>query len=178
LDGVVGRQVEDLAQLLLEQVAAVERPVGAGDVGQFGLLARGEVLRVLPEGESGTLEFAGGGLLAVVAGGVPDLAAQFVEGVGGPGDDVEGIETELAAACFGPRLVATRRLSTTALRLSAPPLHGLPESSLHRCRSLSARDRRPGPAVQAPRDLSGPQVPWMTLLQQPRVAATELSQFI
>ena len=51
-------KMEDLTELLLEEVSAVERLVGLLDSGELGLLARGQILGVLPEREAGVLEFA------------------------------------------------------------------------------------------------------------------------
>ena len=88
------RKLEDWAQLFLEEVPSVERAVGTGDVGKLGLLTGREVLGVLPKGEASALEVGGDGLLTVAAGGVPDLAAQLIQGVGRPGDDVERVHAE------------------------------------------------------------------------------------
>jgi hypothetical protein len=52
------------------------------------------VLGVLPQPEPGTLELAGQCRLAAAAGGVPGLAADLVQRVGGPADDVEGVQAQ------------------------------------------------------------------------------------
>jgi hypothetical protein len=79
--------------------------VGFLDPGELGFLPAGEVLRVLPQRVAGVLEVpgvAGGqadGPAAVpdrgggpgLAGCAPDFAADFVQGAGGPGDDVERV---------------------------------------------------------------------------------------
>ena len=62
-----GPAAEDLAQLLLEQVGAVEGPVEALDVGELCLLAIGQVLGVLPEREAGALQLAGDLVLSLPA---------------------------------------------------------------------------------------------------------------
>jgi hypothetical protein len=130
--------VEDLAQLLLEQVGAVEGAVGVRDLGEGGVLALGEVLGVLPKGEAGALELAGPGLLTALAGGVPDLAADLVKGVGGPGDDLEGSTLRVALG---------QRSATTSAIQSAPSAvtsvicaqRSLPSRSKKRCRVLRSR---------------------------------------
>jgi len=89
-----GQEPEDLAQLFPEQVGPVQRLVGLLDLGQLELLARGQILGVLPKGESGTPELPGHRGLPAPPGGFPDLLADLVENLGGPGDDMEGIQTE------------------------------------------------------------------------------------
>jgi len=54
-------------------------------------LGVGEVLGVLQECPASTLELLGDGLVGVAAGGLPDLAADAVQGVSGELDDVERI---------------------------------------------------------------------------------------
>jgi hypothetical protein len=89
---VFGGDAVDLAQLLFEQVGAVEPLVGALDGGEPGVLAATEVLGVLPEREAGALELAGDGGLAGLAGLVLDLAADRVERVGHELHDVERVQ--------------------------------------------------------------------------------------
>ena len=45
-------QLQDLPELLLEQVGAVERGIGPCDGAELGSLSLSQVLRVLPEGEA------------------------------------------------------------------------------------------------------------------------------
>src|SRR5918995_3321304 len=75
-----------------QQVGAVAAVVDPGDPGELGPLAGGQVARVLPQRRAGTLELARQGGLPALAGRVPDLAAHLVQCVGGPGDDVEGVQ--------------------------------------------------------------------------------------
>jgi hypothetical protein len=84
-------ELEDLPELLLEQVGAVERGVGLGDPGQGRHLAFGEVFGVLPDREPGVLQVLGRAALTVLAGCVPHLAADLVQGFGGPLHYVERI---------------------------------------------------------------------------------------
>src|SRR5487761_1827990 len=83
-----------LFMTFLEEVGPVERLVGLLDGGELRLLARGQVLGVLPEREAGVLELAGDGGLAAPPGRVPDLATDLVEGLAGPLADVEGVQAE------------------------------------------------------------------------------------
>src|SRR3954452_10999649 len=108
LDGFVVAELEDQPEAFLEQVGTVQHRVGLGDPGELGLLPGGEVLGVLPQRKAGVLERlrGAGGVLTdastrpsdpvraaawSAAGGVPGLAADVVEGLGGPLDDVEGV---------------------------------------------------------------------------------------
>ena len=79
----LGRQPVDLAQLLLEQVGAVETTVGLLDLGELCLLATGEVLRVLPERVAGALQAVSE--LALAGRGVPGSRRR-----GGPVERVGG----------------------------------------------------------------------------------------
>jgi hypothetical protein len=87
--GLVESDAVDLAQLLGEQVGAVQPLVELLDAGEFQLLLLGEVARVLPEREAGALELGGELLLALAASLVLDLAADVVERVGGELDEVD-----------------------------------------------------------------------------------------
>ena len=86
--GVLGGDAVDLAQLLGEQVGAVQALVELLDASELELLALGQVPGVLPERELGALELFGELLLALAASLVPDLAADLIERVGGGLDDV------------------------------------------------------------------------------------------
>ena len=101
MQGLVQGHAEDLAQLLLEEVSAIERSVGPLNRGQLGLLLGREVRRVLPEGPAGATDLIGHGGLALAAGVVPDGAADLVQGVRGPGDDMERVETETGVGAVG-----------------------------------------------------------------------------
>ena len=90
---VVGGDAVDLAQLLAEQVGAVQPVVELLDPRQLELLALGQVLGVLPQREPGAFELAGELGLALAAGLVPDLAADLVQRVGGGLDDVKRVQT-------------------------------------------------------------------------------------
>src|SRR6266700_3003650 len=93
------------AQAFLEQPGAGQQGLGLADPGELGLLVAGEVLGVFPQRVPGALEAAGAvggdahGPAAAAAGGdlpggpglPPGLAADLVEGIGGPGDDVERV---------------------------------------------------------------------------------------
>src|SRR5580700_1632001 len=95
-------------QPFFEEVGAPEVGVGFLDPGELGFLAAGEVLGVFPQRVAGVLEVpgaAGGqadGPAAVpdrvdgpgLAGGAPDLAADLIQGAGGPGDDVERVSAQ------------------------------------------------------------------------------------
>jgi hypothetical protein len=83
--------LDDLAERLLQLVRPVEGLVRRRDPGELDLLGLGQVDRVLPQRVPGTLELAGGGGVLGAAGVVPDLAADLVQCVGGPGDEVERI---------------------------------------------------------------------------------------
>ncbi len=100
--GVLGRHAVEGTQLLLQEVGAVERPVDGLDVGQLEALAAGQALGVLPQREAGALEVLGRGDLAGLASGVPDLAADLIQRVGGQLHDVEGVNaTDRAWQPFG-----------------------------------------------------------------------------
>src|SRR5437660_2674426 len=94
LDRLLQRELEDQAQVLLEKVGAEQRLVDASDPGQLALLPGAEVLGVLPERPARALELASMGVVTAVAGLVPDLTSNLVEGPGGPGHGVEGIEAD------------------------------------------------------------------------------------
>jgi len=102
------RELEYIAQLLLQQVGTEERLVGALDLNQGRLLALGEVLGVVPECPAGTLESVSQARLASLAGGIPDLAADLVEGVAGPTHHVkwvsalDGVEAALVDHAHDP----------------------------------------------------------------------------
>ena len=99
----------DLAQLLGEQVGAVEPLVELLDAGELELLVLGQVARVLPECEAGSLEFLGELGLALAARVVSDLAADLVERVSRELDEVErvvadaGVRAALADRPGDPR---------------------------------------------------------------------------
>ena len=86
--------VVDLAQLLFEQVGAVDRGVELGDPGELGVLALGQVLRPLPQREPGAFEILGELLVAGAARLVPDGATDLVERVGRGLDDMPRIEAD------------------------------------------------------------------------------------
>ena len=106
---MVERDAVDLAQLLGEQVGAVEPLVELLDAGELELLALGQVARVLPQREPGALELLGELGLALAARLVPDLAADLVQRVGGQLDEVErvvadaGVGAALADRSGDPR---------------------------------------------------------------------------
>jgi hypothetical protein len=87
-------ELEHQPQFLLEQIGPVQSAVNVGDAGEGAALADGEVFWVLPQREPGTLELSGQCRLAAAAGGVPGLAADLVQRVGGPADDVEGVQAQ------------------------------------------------------------------------------------
>jgi hypothetical protein len=91
---VAALDAEHQPQLLLQQVGAVQRPVHLGDPRELAALAAGQVLGVLPQREPGVLEFLGDRGLPGAAGGVPGLAADLVQRVGGPLHDVEGVQAQ------------------------------------------------------------------------------------
>jgi len=91
LDGGVGREPVDLAELFCEQVGAEQRGVELLDPGELGLLAVGEVLGVLPEREPRALQVARELVLASAPGLVSDLAANVVERVPRQLDHVERV---------------------------------------------------------------------------------------
>lgn len=103
---------EDDAYAFFEQVGPVQLGVSARDPGEFALLVAGEVFGVLPQGIPAVLQRfgrLGGGpgwcvlsgpasgafglILGYLSSLVPRLAAYFVEGVGGPFDDVEHVSS-------------------------------------------------------------------------------------
>ena len=85
---MLGGDAVDLAQLLGEQVGAVQALVELLDASELELFALGQVLGVLPEREPGFLELFGELLLALAASLIPDLAADLIERVCGGLDDV------------------------------------------------------------------------------------------
>ena len=87
---VVGDPV-DLAQLLGDQVGAVQRLVGLLDLGKRDALALGEFALVLPQREAGGLELLRFLLMAGAARLVPHLPADLVERVGRELDHVEWV---------------------------------------------------------------------------------------
>ena len=82
----------DLAQLLGDQVRAVQRLVGLLDLRELVLLAFGEPVGVLPQDEAGALELFGDSLLSGAAGFVSHLPADLVERVGRELDDVKWVD--------------------------------------------------------------------------------------
>ena len=91
---VLGGDAVDLAQLLGEEVGAVQLVVELLDARELELLAFGQVLGVFPEREPRALELAGELGLALTAGVVPDLAADLVQRVGGGLDDMERVQAD------------------------------------------------------------------------------------
>jgi hypothetical protein len=81
--------------LLFEQVGAVEPGVGLLDGGKLGGLAVGEVLRVFPDREPGTLQIPSELQVALASRFVPDFAADLGERVGGQHDHVEGVHASV-----------------------------------------------------------------------------------
>jgi hypothetical protein len=126
--GASGSQLEDLAELLLEEVGAVEALVGLLDQGELGLLACGQVFRVLPEREPGSLEFPGDGSLAAPPGRVPDLAPDLVEGLGRPGETWKG---SMQRVGWGQRSATTVaiQLAASALTKAMAAQRSSPSSS-------------------------------------------------
>jgi hypothetical protein len=78
---VLGGEAVDLAQLLRQQVGAVQALVEFLDPRELELLALGEVLGVLPERKPGSFEVLGELGLSGLACFVPDLAADLIERV-------------------------------------------------------------------------------------------------
>src|SRR6266702_8612201 len=91
---IAANDVEDHAELLLEQVSSIERCVELGNHGQLGGQGRGEVLGVSQQRPAAAFELAGRYLLARTADRIPDLSAHFVERVGRPLDHMEGIQAD------------------------------------------------------------------------------------
>lgn len=75
----------------LQLVGAVQRLVRGSNPGQLHLLGPGQVARVLPQRVPGPLQPLGPLLVPGPAGVVPHLAADLVQGVGGPGHQVERV---------------------------------------------------------------------------------------
>ena len=71
----MGADAIDLAQLLGEEVGAVQALVGLLDACELELLAVGQVAGVLPQREAGAFEIFGELFVTGAAGFVPDLAA-------------------------------------------------------------------------------------------------------
>ena len=94
LERLLDGDVVDLAQLLLEEVRAVDWCVQFLDERELRLLAAGQVLGVLPEREPGSLEVFGELLIAAFARLVPDCAADIVERVGRGFDDMERVQAD------------------------------------------------------------------------------------
>ena len=89
--------VVERSELLLEQVGTVDGPVEVGDFGETGFFLRAEVLGSFEQGPSGALERRRVRRSAVVAGlGAP----QFVDGIVGQLDDVEGSKAITAWGAF------------------------------------------------------------------------------
>jgi len=105
---------EHLAELLLEQVGPVQLVVDLRDPGELGLLPVGEVLGVLPQRVAGAFEVAGVHAHPTLAGGVPGVTADLVQGVTGPRDDVKriGAPDRIGGSARRPhqRSTAQRRL--------------------------------------------------------------------
>jgi hypothetical protein len=147
VQGILEGELEDLPQLLLEEVGAVQRAVGVLDPGQACLLVAAEVLGVLPKGEASAFEVFGLGVLTAVAGRVPDLATDLVEGVGGPGDDVKGsIQRTALGQCLATTLEI--QLAASALTWVICAQRSFPSASKKRVsvfssRPLAAHTRRP-----------------------------------
>ena len=91
---MLGGDAVDLAELLGEQVSSVQALVELLDASELELLARGQVLGVLPEREPGALELFREPLLALAASLVPDLATDLIERVGG------GLDNAPRGACI------------------------------------------------------------------------------
>jgi hypothetical protein len=79
-----------LIAALGEEVGAVEPVVELLEASELEPLALGQVARVLPQRESGALEFARELGLADAARIVPDLAADLIQRVGGQLDEMIG----------------------------------------------------------------------------------------
>jgi hypothetical protein len=137
--GLIGRELEDQSETFLEQIGTVQPGVGLGDPGQLGLLRGGQVLGVLPQRDPGVLErlrlttgppgpAPGEGATGLV----PRLAADLVERVGGPADDMGGIGT----ADFPCSRLFTRRDSASSRTWTVP-------------RSSARHRRRPSPRSKA-----------------------------
>jgi hypothetical protein len=111
-------ELERGPQPFFEQVSAPEIRMGFPGPGELGFLAAGQVLGVLPQRVAGAGEALGvaggdadppaampdriGG--AGLAGGAPDLTADFIEGTGGPGDDVELCVPKISSTALTSRV--------------------------------------------------------------------------
>src|SRR5512139_588460 len=76
-------ELEGEPQLLLEQVRTIEGLVRSCDERQLPSLPRGEILRVLPQGEARALQLASQDGFPVPASLVPHIASDLVESLGG-----------------------------------------------------------------------------------------------
>jgi hypothetical protein len=83
--------LEDRPELLFEQVGPVERPVGGLDPGQCAALVQGQRVGVFQQCPAGVLDRGCllGAPAATQLGG--QTAADLIEGLGRPRDDVEGV---------------------------------------------------------------------------------------
>src|SRR5262245_5836402 len=86
--------LEHEAELLLQEVGSEQWLVQVADRGDLVFLPPREVLRVLPQGESRSLEFMSDVVVASSTGRIPDLATDLVQSLCGPGHYVEGIEAK------------------------------------------------------------------------------------
>src|SRR5260370_24265564 len=87
-------ELEDEGEVLFQKVGAEQGLVDVLDPGQLADLPVAQVLGVLPKCPTGALEPAGVEGIAIPAGVVPDLASDLIQGLGGPGHDVQGVEAD------------------------------------------------------------------------------------
>ena len=139
--------------------------MGFLDPGELGCLAAGEIPGVLPQRVPGGLEVPGvtGGDAdrpAAMpdrldgprpAGGAPDLAADLVEGAGGPGDDVERVSAQdrLRRAAGGRPGDPVRAVSGQVGEQPAAFLAELIEEGVHGAGLAAGRgpDQQPGVVI-------------------------------
>ena len=120
LNGSAARCVEDGAELLLQEVGAVEPLVGLLQPREHDALVPSQILWVLEESPAGTSVIAGVPALAPGTRCAPVAATDFVEGLRGPLDDVERIHADL-----GPRAPDLHNPLYPGGRISRDELDGL-----------------------------------------------------
>jgi hypothetical protein len=142
--------IEDLRERLLEQVGAIQRPVGPLHVGELASFDIGEVPRILLQREACAFD----GLLFVGVGVAPLLATYGVERVMGKTLHVEAVEDQpgLGRGFRDGLDVGCRQVERDRLQLRAPLLSQLFEEGAERGGVLALASPHDGAALVVDHD--------------------------